>query len=876
LLICQGCGQQAGGTLRRARASLRTPADTAKVPGRGRWSGCCAAWRLRWRHGRTGAESRRPGSAAAQYSRDNSGRRDPIPQAANRMNPRSLQTRILSLFVLLTLVVQAGGFVLINTVGVATARKTASEELLAGTLVFSRLLDQETHRLVQGARLLSADYAFREVIATGDNDTIASVLANHGKRIDADVMMLIGLDQRVSADALGEATGQPFPFSALLDKAKAAQQASAMVMLRGHLYELVIVPVLAPLPIAWVAVGFSVDDTLARDLQRLTRLEITFLSRQAHRPWRLQASTLLETERTSLLRDMADDRLSEAEDAAALGEGAVSRILQLPAQGDESVVAVLQEPLSSVLEPFRRLQQQLALISLLAVLVSVVVSIMIARGITRPVRDLARVARRIASGNYSPVPPATRGDEIGALATAFRTMQNGLVARESRIMDLAYRDTLTGLPNRALYAERLDLAIKYASRMKTRLAVVLMDLDHFKYVNDTLGHPIGDMLLREVATRLQRVVARPTDTIARLGGDEFAILLPGETIDAARLVADEIVRALEAQMTLDGHLVDVRASVGIAAYPEHGNESATLLRRADVAMYEAKRTNLPVAVWDDAYDRHSSNRLSLMGDLRKAVDENELALVFQPKVSLRSGTELQAEALVRWRHPQRGLVTPIEFIPFAEQTGYIRAITQWVVSHAVAQCAAWRGQGLPMSVSVNLSARDLMDSELPERFTALLGRYDCAASWITLELTESAILDDPGHAIENLHRLHALGCRLSIDDYGTGYSSLAYLRRLPLHELKIDKGFVSSMARDSSDALIVRSTIDLAHNMGLLVVAEGVEDEATLEQLRALGCDYVQGFFLSRPIAATELPAWMRGSAWTRVIPEQPGLRRVV
>jgi len=264
-----------------------------------------------------------------------------------------------------------------------------------------------------------------------------------------------------------------------------------------------------------------------------------------------------------------------------------------------------------------------------------------------------------------------------------------------------------------------------------------------------------------------------------------------------------------------------------------------------------------------------------MSDLRKAVDQDELTLVYQPKVGLRAGAEHQAEALVRWQHPQRGLVTPSEFIPFAEQTGYIRAITRWVLARAVAQCAAWRGEGLAMNVSVNLSARDLIDGELPVRFATLLERYDCAASWITLEITESAIFDDPGHALENLQRLHALGCKLSIDDYGTGYSSLAYLRRLPLHELKIDKTFVTGMARDANDAVMVRSTIDLAHNMGLKVVAEGVEDEATLVELRALGCDVVQGFFLSRPMAAEDVGQWMRASVSTRTAPGTTGLRRV-
>jgi diguanylate cyclase (GGDEF)-like protein len=794
------------------------------------------------------------------------------------MQPRSLQTRIIALFVLLIVVVQVGGFVLINTVGMASARKTAGDELAAGARVFDRLLEQDTQRLAQGARLLSADYAFREAIATRDAETITSVLANHGERINADVMMLVGLDQRVIADTLGATTGTTFAFPALLARAESAQQGAALVLINGRLYELALVPVLAPLPIAWVAVGFSVNDALADDLYRLTGLQVSFLSRQGNDAWRVQASTLLEFDRGNLPQELGANAFAGGADAAnpASNDVAVTRVLPLPARAGETVVAVLQRPLSSALEPFHRLQRQLALISLLAVVVSVIASLMIARGIVRPVRELARVARRIAAGNYSAIPATPHADEIGALASAFRTMQDGLVARESRIMDLAYRDVLTALPNRALYAERLDHALASGARMGTRLAVLLMDLDHFKDVNDSLGHPIGDMLLCEVAARVQCAVGRSaTHTVARLGGDEFAILLPEATAADAERVAADIVRALEEPMTLDGHLVDVRTSIGIAAYPEHGQESATLLRRADIAMYAAKRKNLGIAMWDERYDQHSSERLSLMTDLRKAVDNNELELVYQPKIPLGTAHENYVEALVRWRHPTRGVVPPLDFIPFAEHTGYIRAITGWVLAHAVAQCAAWRAEGLAMNVSINLSARDLMDTELPERFAALLTQSFCAARWFTLEITESAILDDPAHAIENLKRLHALGCRLAIDDYGTGYSSLAYLRHLPVHELKIDKTFVMGMASDRGDAVIVRSTIDLAHNLGLAVVAEGVEDEATFEQLRALGCDMAQGYWLSRPLGAAELSAWMRGSVWTRAVPEGRGLRLV-
>jgi diguanylate cyclase (GGDEF)-like protein len=794
------------------------------------------------------------------------------------MQARSLQTRIIAAFLLLMVVVQVGGFVAVNTVGMASARKTSADELTAGARVFDRLIAQDTQRLVQGARLLSADYAFREAIATGDAETITSVLANHGERINADVMMLVGLDQRVIADTLGVSTGRMFAFPTLLAKAESAQQGAAMVLLRGRLYELALVPVRAPLPIAWVAVGFSVNDGLADDLYRLTGLQVSFLSRQGNNPWRLQASTLPEVERAGLAQEIDAEQFAGRDEAgnALDNDVAATRVLGLPAQVGETVIAVLQRPLSSALEPFRRLQRQLALIALLAGAFSIIASLMIARGIVRPVRELARVARRIAAGNYAPLPATPRADEIGSLASAFRTMQEGLVARESRIMDLAYRDALTALPNRALYAERLDQALAAGKQSGTPLAVMLMDLDHFKDVNDSLGHPIGDMLLCEVAARLQCSIGRSTpQTVARLGGDEFAILLPNATPADAGRVAAEIVRDLEVPMTLDGHLVDVRGSIGIAAYPDHGNESATLLRRADIAMYAAKRKNLSIAIWDERYDQHSSERLSLMSDLRRAVDHDELELLYQPKVPLGSAHENYVEALVRWRHPARGLVPPLEFIPFAEHTGYIRAITQWVLTHAIAQCAAWRAEGLAMNVSINMSARDLMDTELPERFAAILSQNFCAARWFTLEITESAILDDPGHAIENLRRLQALGCRLAIDDYGTGYSSLAYLRHLPVHELKIDKTFIMGMARDHGDAVIVRSTIDLAHNMGLAVVAEGVEDEATFDQLCTLGCDMAQGYWLSRPLGAVDLAAWMRCSVWTRTVPEWKGLRLV-
>jgi diguanylate cyclase (GGDEF)-like protein len=405
--------------------------------------------------------------------------------------------------------------------------------------------------------------------------------------------------------------------------------------------------------------------------------------------------------------------------------------------------------------------------------------------------------------------------------------------------------------------------------------VLVLNLDHFGHVNETLGHPIGDMMLREVAARLRSVVRRANDSVARIGGDEFAILMAGSRVSDAQRVAEAVARALEVKMTLDGHVVDCRASIGVAVCPDHGHDTRRLMQRADVAMRAAKHDRLKIVMWDDRYDESGEKRLSLMSDLKKAVDNDELALIYQPRVALGDSGEHFVEALVRWQHPARGLVPPSEFVPLAEQTGFIRTITQWVLEHSVKQCAEWRNRGIPMNVSVNISANDLVNSELPARLSQILEKEGCSAQWITLEVTENAIIGEPGHALKNLERLKRLGCKLALDDYGTGYSSLAYLRRLPLDELKIDKSFTMGMATDASDALIVRSTIELAKKLGLTVVAGGVEDDATLNQLRELGCDAVQGFLLSRPLSADDVPAWVRESAWARPAREKTSLRRV-
>jgi diguanylate cyclase len=432
-----------------------------------------------------------------------------------------------------------------------------------------------------------------------------------------------------------------------------------------------------------------------------------------------------------------------------------------------------------------------------------------------------------------------------------------LVGYQRRTERQALHDGLTGLPNRTLLRDRIGQAIRQADRELVPAALALIDLDRFKEVNDTLGHHDGDQLLVQVGQRLQATL-RQVDTVARLGGDEFAILLPRiETADGAVTVARKLQAALQEPFVLEGLSVDVEASIGVAIYPEHGNDPEELLQHADIAMYVAKDTHAGFVLFDPTHDQHSPRRLALLGELRRAIEQRQLLLHYQPKVDAHSGQVLGVEALVRWQHPTHGLIPPGEFIPLAERTGLIEPLTHYVLDAALQQCHHWRQAGHELSVAVNVSARRLLDLDFPDQVAATLTRWRVPARLLVVEITESTIMADPTHALEILGRLSAMGVQLSIDDFGTGYSSMAYLKNLPVHELKIDRSFVAQMTSDSRDAVIVRSTVELGRNLGLRVVAEGVEDQATWQALAALGCDAIQGYHISRPVPPDHLINWL-------------------
>jgi diguanylate cyclase (GGDEF)-like protein len=467
-------------------------------------------------------------------------------------------------------------------------------------------------------------------------------------------------------------------------------------------------------------------------------------------------------------------------------------------------------------------------------------------------RDESQLGKRVAvNGNA----------EVQELANSFNDMTARLERLYENLDRMASTDSLTQLPNRGFLQDQLEQAAAEARVEGKAFALFVMDLDRFKEINDTLGHHIGDLLLQQVAIRL-RSKLRESDVIARMGGDEFAVLMPNVTPKQTDMAARMLLQSLRVPFAIETQQLNVHTSIGICLYPDHGVDAQTLIQRADIAMYAAKQANCGHMFYDAQMDRHHPALLTLMGELRQAVEQEQFLLYFQPKIGLKTNRVVGFEALVRWRHPSGKLVLPDTFIPILEQTGLIRSLTGWVTNEALGMVSDLRERGFELPIAVNISTRDLLDSGLQEELAEQLAVHQASAHWLELEITESTVMADVAGAAELLTQLAGMGFRLIVDDFGTGYSSLAYLKRLPVHTVKIDKSFVMGMAKDENDAAIVYTSIDLAHNLGLQVVAEGVDQEVTLSRLRSRGCDEAQGIYLSRPLPREDVIEWLVKSSW--------------
>ncbi|MCF8178726.1 MAG: EAL domain-containing protein [Sulfuritalea sp.] len=516
----------------------------------------------------------------------------------------------------------------------------------------------------------------------------------------------------------------------------------------------------------------------------------------------------------------------------------------------------LQRLMNSELEDLRKSAANARLLAIIlalsALITGSILAWTIARSIVIPVREAVSVAESIASGDYQKAVPHGKQDEIGALLRSLTIMRDSIATREDSILRLAYVDTLTRLPNRTRFLEMLDTLPADGCG-----ALVILGIDRFTPINNALGHTVGDRLLCEIAGRL-RQAAGDSSVVARLWGDQFALLIDGADRNATTVLVQQILATLRAPMIIDGQHLDIDASFGVALYPQDGTNATRLLRRADLAMANAKRRHESLAFGSDLDAEPAHEQLSLIGEMRAALARREFVVYYQPKLNLAQNRITGAEALIRWQHPEKGMIPPLRFIPFAEQTGFIREITPWILEDVIRQAAQWQRSGMDIVTSVNLSTHDLLNRDLVAQVLKLLEDSGLPASRLCLEITESALMDEPELALKHLDELAAHGIKLAIDDYGTGQASLAYVKTLPVDELKIDRAFITDIDATPKNAAIVRSTILLCRELGLTVVAEGAETEAEISWLKSNVCDVVQGYGVAKPMALQDFLAWVR------------------
>ena len=486
------------------------------------------------------------------------------------------------------------------------------------------------------------------------------------------------------------------------------------------------------------------------------------------------------------------------------------------------------------------------------------------KAILTPISIIASALKQEALGKTAQELPTIYASETKDLVDAFSEMSRQIHLRQSELEYRALHDALTSLPNRTLLFDHIEHDIFIAQRENSNLSLLMIDLDLFKEVNDTFGHAVGDQLLIEVGKRFKKVL-RDIDTVARMGGDEFSILLPGVGQDEVISIAKKILKVSQLPYEINELKLVVSASIGAAIFPMHGEDAKNLLQHSDVAMYVAKQNKLGYSLYDPAQDQYSIKRFSMTADLQEAIENDTLELYYQPKLELRSENLLGVEALLRWEHPEYGFIPPEEIVELAEQTGFISKLTYWVAEKAIIQMMSWRERNIDFDMSINISAHDLKEESFVAGIKNILGKYEFPRDALTLEITENAMMSNPMLAVNTLTEFSKMGLGISVDDYGTGFSSLSYLSKLPVNELKIDKSFVMNMDTDSSNEMIVRSTIDLAHNLGLTVVAEGIESELVWNMLRSYGCDQAQGYFMSKPIPTLEFEDWLENKQETVV-----------
>ncbi len=752
----------------------------------------------------------------------------------------ALRTRIAVTFILLLAAVLAAALGAVSATNHGNAEREVQRQLDVGALVFTRLLESNRRQLTQAAQAVAADYGFREAVATRDTDTLVSVLENSGQRIGAAMVVLTSLNgQVIAASGLHVKAGTPFPLSPTRESNMVGDSATSLMVDNGRIYQLVTVSVRSPLPVAWIAMGFELDAKAARELADITGLAVTLsVNSGGHRA----------------------DLVTTVPAGEAHQSDVVTRRMEMSKWGNAKVFATLSRSLAEARAPFERLTKVLFLIAAVSLIASALAAFWLARNITRPLKDLTRAVDRMRAGAYDVDLRVQRRDELGVLAEGLQLMQTAVQSRDRSIRSLAYEDALTGLMNRTAFGASLTQALAAGAP----IAVAVINLHRFRRINEHLGYSVGDAVLIKMAQRLAAVPSVHS-AVARLAADQFAAFTRLEDAGGLQAWGTTLVMALAEPVFVEAQPIDIAVTLGLAL--ARGNASADeLMRCADLALERARLEKRALAIYEEALKPAARDQLSLLGELRHAVEHDELRLFFQPKIEFKTGRVTGAEVLLRWQHPTRGLLGPADFIPFAEQTGFIRRLTRWTLDRAIAQGAKWQRAGKPLSLAVNISADDIGDVRLDSRVAGMLSRHQLPPALLTLELTESGFIEDPTRALRMLDAIAALGVNLSIDDFGTGYSSLSHLARMPVHEVKIDRSFVIGLESDAEFAPVVRSAIDMGHGLGLKVVAEGIETDAAAARLRDFGCDVAQGYLYAKPMPLAALEAWLDGKERVPVI----------
>jgi len=746
------------------------------------------------------------------------------------------------LFAAAMLVVSAA---LSTVISGATSRRVESQLQSSGA-VYDRLWQQRAHELQNAAQLLARDFGFRAAVATGDHATMQSALGNAAARLKVRSAFIVSADGKVTAIDPSIPASQSERLWDPLDDGRL----TGVSVLAGRPRQLVAAPIMAPTLIGWVVFAADLDPREMRGLERLSAIPLrAAVLAESDRRWFEAAGSMsaLSSQAAGIAEQHVRGRTFEMRVA---GENSIMLAKPLPTfSGREQAILLLGYPKAEALADARKLQLGLAVMTLLGLLLMGFATWRAAGRITRPLARLDEAAGRLAAGEHVQV--RVRGtDELARLATSFNEMVGKIVEREQRITQLAFNDVLTGLPNRTMFQQQLEQLFRGSEGSGSLFALHCLDLDQFKVINDTLGHPAGDALLVETAHRLRH--AARGHFVGRLGGDEFVVLQSvGEDRDSIDRLAREILGAITRSVMIDGNEIVSSTSIGIAIAPDDGRDSGMLLRNADLALYRAKEAGRGTyAFFEESLNQRAQERRQLESDLRVAVDRGEFELHYQPLFDLEHNCICSFEVLIRWNHPKRGLISPVDFIPVAEDTGLIVPIGAWVIREACAQAARWPEQ---VRIAVNVSPVQFHRGALHETILRALAASGLAPGRLEVEITESIFLEGSETTLRLLHALRALGVRVALDDFGTGYSSLSYLQSFPFDKLKIDRSFIHNLLTREGASAIVRAITELANALNIETTAEGVEETAQLMELRAHGCSSVQGFLFAEPMASSDV-----------------------